>query len=295
MWGRAVFDNIRKFLQFQLTVNVVALTLTFISALTGKEPPLNAVMMLWVNLIMDTMGALALGTEPPSMNLLKRKPFKRNASLISNRMFRNIFFQFVFQMAVLVYLLEFAAPHFNVIPLSTQHLTVVFNAFVFCQVFNEINARSIGNDPNVFRGLAQNPLFIAIIFFTVIAQYFIVEFGGDFVKTAPLTPDQWMKCISLGALSLPVGAIMRLFPISDSEKDFAVVSPLISNHLKQNKADKTDKDSNGSSVFSFSFLLWFVTVTVIPVVTYQQFEDHWRDILMAFVAQVQAQIQTILA
>jgi Ca2+-transporting ATPase len=61
MWGRAVFDNIRKFLQFQLTVNAVALTLTFVTALTGKEPPLNAVMMLWVNLIMDTMGALALG------------------------------------------------------------------------------------------------------------------------------------------------------------------------------------------------------------------------------------------
>lgn len=61
MWGRSVFDNIRKFLQFQLTVNVVALTLTFVSAVTGNEPPLNAVMMLWVNLIMDTMGALALG------------------------------------------------------------------------------------------------------------------------------------------------------------------------------------------------------------------------------------------
>ncbi len=61
IWGRSVFDNIRKFLQFQLTVNVVALTVTFISAVFGFDPPLNAVMMLWVNLIMDTMGALALG------------------------------------------------------------------------------------------------------------------------------------------------------------------------------------------------------------------------------------------
>lgn len=295
MWGRAVFDNIRKFLQFQLTVNVVALTLTFISALTGKEPPLNAVMMLWVNLIMDTMGALALGTEPPSLNLLKRKPFKRNASLISNRMYRNIFFQFVFQLGVLLYLLELAPAHFNVIAHSTQHLTIVFNAFVFCQVFNEINARSIGNDPNVFRGLAQNPLFIAILMFTVVAQYFIVEFGGDFVKTAPLTQDQWLKCISLGALSLPVGAIMRLFPINDSEQDFATVSPLIFAHLKNSKSEKKEKDSTGSSILSFSFLMWFITVTVIPVLTYQQFEEHWREFAMGFVAHIQIQIQSLIA
>lgn len=82
-WGRSVFDNIQKFLQFQLTVNVVALTITLVSAINGSEPPLNAVMMLWVNLIMDTMGALALGTEPPSPDLLKRRPYKRNARCLS--------------------------------------------------------------------------------------------------------------------------------------------------------------------------------------------------------------------
>ena len=113
MWGRSVFDNIRKFLQFQLTVNAVALTLTFLSAFTSYEPPLNAVMMLWVNLIMDTMGALALGTEPPSKTLLSRKPYKRDASLISKKMIRNITVQFFFQMAVLAYLL-FPAGLYNI-------------------------------------------------------------------------------------------------------------------------------------------------------------------------------------
>eukprot|EP00607_Mallomonas_marina_P005034 CAMPEP_0182425506 /NCGR_PEP_ID=MMETSP1167-20130531/11946_1 /TAXON_ID=2988 /ORGANISM="Mallomonas Sp, Strain CCMP3275" /LENGTH=876 /DNA_ID=CAMNT_0024606297 /DNA_START=194 /DNA_END=2821 /DNA_ORIENTATION=+ len=86
MWGRAVYDNIRKFLQFQLTVNVVALTVVFTGAVAGFDPPLNAVMMLWVNLIMDTMGALALGTEPPTEDLLCRKPYKRAAQLISRPM-----------------------------------------------------------------------------------------------------------------------------------------------------------------------------------------------------------------
>ena len=114
MWGRSVFDNIRKFLQFQLTVNVVALVLTFASALTGYQLPLNAVMMLWVNLIMDTMGALALGTEPPSPVLLERRPYRRNASLISYPMIRNIAFQSVFQLVLLCYLLLYGAQDFGV-------------------------------------------------------------------------------------------------------------------------------------------------------------------------------------
>ena len=84
LWGRSVYDNIRKFLQFQLTVNVVALTITFVSSVGGYAPPLNAVMMLWVNLIMDTMGALALGTEPPSdtllMHTLPRRPSPAQSS-----------------------------------------------------------------------------------------------------------------------------------------------------------------------------------------------------------------------
>lgn len=104
-WGRSVYDNIRKFLQFQLTVNVVALCLVFFGAILGYEEPINAVQMLWVNLVMDTLGALALGTEPPNESLLDRKPYKRNASLISRPMLRNILIQSVFQLAVLFYLM----------------------------------------------------------------------------------------------------------------------------------------------------------------------------------------------
>ena len=227
MWGRAVFDNIRKFLQFQLTVNAVALTITFVTALTGKEPPLNAVMMLWVNLIMDTMGALALGTEPPSAELLSRRPYRRNASLINAVMMRNILVQFVFQIALMAYLLTTGAEDFSVTPHSTAHFTIVFNTFVLCQVFNEINARRIGNEMNVFKGLLDNPLFGSILLFTCIAQYFLVTFGGDFVRTVPLSHEQWGKCILLGALSLPVGGLMRIIPVRENDNDFAAISPLL--------------------------------------------------------------------
>ena len=105
MWGRAVYDNIRKFLQFQVTVNVAALVITFVGAITGKGTPLNAVMMLWVNLIMDTMGALALGTEEPTLALLRRRPYKRSASLLSRPMVRNIAGQAALQLGILFFLL----------------------------------------------------------------------------------------------------------------------------------------------------------------------------------------------
>ncbi len=143
IWGRCVFDNIRKFIQFQLTVNVVALTVTFISAVSGFEPPLNATMMLWVNLIMDTLGALALGTESPSEMLLNRLPYNRSASIVNQVMAKNIVIQSVYQLVVLSWLLMYGASEFGVEASTSRHFTIIFNAFVFCQIFNEINARSI--------------------------------------------------------------------------------------------------------------------------------------------------------
>eukprot|EP00522_Entomoneis_paludosa_P018104 CAMPEP_0172445354 /NCGR_PEP_ID=MMETSP1065-20121228/5177_1 /TAXON_ID=265537 /ORGANISM="Amphiprora paludosa, Strain CCMP125" /LENGTH=1091 /DNA_ID=CAMNT_0013196157 /DNA_START=159 /DNA_END=3434 /DNA_ORIENTATION=+ len=221
LWGRSVFDNIRKFLQFQLTVNVVALTITFLSAVAGYQPPLNAVMMLWVNLIMDTMGALALGTEPPRAELLDRRPYARDASLISRPMWRNILCQSVYQLALLVFLLNQGPKLFDCEDGSTRHFTILFNAFVFCQVFNEFNAREIGDRFDPIRSLSQSPMFLLVIFFTVISQWFIVEYGGDFTQTAPLSFDEWRLTVGLGAFSLPVGFLMRLIPVSEDPETFA--------------------------------------------------------------------------
>lgn len=236
LWGRGVFDNIRKFLQFQLTVNVVALTITFLSAVSGYDPPLNAVMMLWVNLIMDTMGALALGTEAPTPNLLVRRPYKRNASLISRTMWRNILVQSGYQIIVLVLLLLRAndvlafegwwvhRPGASLpAPIemgSTRHMTLIFNAFVFCQIFNEFNARSLGDDVNILRGLEKNPVFIGIIFFTVVVQWVVVQFGGEFTKTAPLSAEEWRATVLLGMCAIPLGVAMRYLPVSENPDDF---------------------------------------------------------------------------
>lgn len=221
LWGRSVFDNIRKFLQFQLTVNVVALTITFLAAVVGYNPPLNAVMMLWVNLIMDTMGALALGTEPPKKELLERRPYRRDASLISLPMWRNIFVQATFQLALMVFLLNAGPDMFDCEDGSTHHFTIIFNTFVFCQVFNEFNAREIGDLFDPFGSLHSSPMFLLVIFFTVIAQWGIVEFGGDFTQTTPLSWAEWKVTIGFAFISLPVGFFMRLIPVSEDPNTFA--------------------------------------------------------------------------
>jgi P-type Ca2+ transporter type 2C len=221
LWGRSVYDNIRKFLQFQLTVNVVALTITFLSALVGYTPPLNAVMMLWVNLIMDTMGALALGTEPPTLELLDRRPYKRDSSLISRPMWRNILIQATYQLLLLMFLLNKGPQMYNCEDGSSHHFTIIFNAFVFCQVFNEFNAREIGDVFDPFNKLGKSPMFLLVIGFTCLAQWLIVEFGGDFTQTTPLTFSEWRSTMGYGAMSIPMGFIMRMIPVSEDPASFA--------------------------------------------------------------------------
>jgi len=255
LWGRSVFDNIRKFLQFQLTVNVVALTITFLTAVVGYKPPLNAVMMLWVNLIMDTMGALALGTEPPAPDLLDRRPYKRDASLISLPMWRNILIQASYQLGLLIFLLRKGPEYFGCIDGSVHHFTILFNAFVFCQVFNEFNAREIGDIFNPFKALGQSPMFLLVIVVTVLSQWLIVEYGGDFTQTSHLTYEEWKVTVLLGATSIPVGFLMRLVPISEDPESFAGAAFALS----------TGKESDNSWKNSTNMIA-FVKVMAVPVV-----------------------------
>jgi len=312
MWGRSVYDNIRKFLQFQLTVNLVACLLVFAGACLGREPPLNAVQMLWVNLVMDTLGALALGTEPPIPELLQRKPYKRTASLISRPMWRNIFAQGIYQLGLLMFLM--LSPHtfqveegvqcfsytytldakmwdlttsppvvttdqskgdvwcnsfvgkceaypvntggvkpdcfqktlttkdiennvdvefkFNDLPgyrdacldchiNDYTHGSFIFNTFIWCQIFNEFSSRVLFNEINIFKNLTKNFMFALVMFVTIGAQVFLIEKGGEYLKTSPLTPTQWVETMLLALFTLPLSVIVRLaYPIQEDPKSF---------------------------------------------------------------------------
>jgi magnesium-transporting ATPase (P-type) len=265
-------------------VNVVALLLVFIGAAAGFGQPLTAVQMLWVNLIMDTLGALALGTEKPTPELLQRRPYKRSSSLVSKPMWRNILVQSAYQLILLLTLLFAGAKWFNVRDISTSpcfsyqvkdvstvvkdkdgngitcgewnihckgmdgttcydlmgykkykdyidtcltcetvdytHGSIIFNAFIWCQIFNEYTARSIESEWNIFKNIFSNPLFFGVSIFSALAQVLMVQYGGRFTSTSPLTVGQTFVTIGLGAASILVGMAMRFIPVEEDESSF---------------------------------------------------------------------------
>lgn len=158
-WGRNIFLSIRKFLQFQMTVNIVALFLAFITGLLLGESALNSIQMLWVNLIMDTFAALSLATELPSDNLLLDPPHSKHESIFTFSMFKAIAWQSTYQIIVLL-IMTFVVPKFLELPTKSNvdtwtyengvHLTMVFQTFVFLQVFNLLNCRRIKDNGTSF-------------------------------------------------------------------------------------------------------------------------------------------------
>nr|DAD19801.1 TPA_asm: hypothetical protein HUJ06_021264 [Nelumbo nucifera] len=192
-WGRCVYNNIQKLVQFQLTVNIAAL-------------------MLWVNLIMDTLGALALATEQPTKELMEKPPVDRTEPLITNIMWRNLITQALYQVTILL-TLEFKGKSiFNINEKIKD--TLIFNTFVFCQVFNEFNARKL-EKKNIFEEIHRNRLFLGIVGMTVVLQVLMVEFLKRFANTEQLNLGQWLVCIGIKALSWPIAFLVKFIPVSD--------------------------------------------------------------------------------
>ncbi|KAG6471342.1 calcium-transporting ATPase 7, plasma membrane-type-like [Zingiber officinale] len=212
-WGRCVYNNIQKFLQFQLTVNVAALVINFVSAVATGAVPLTTVQLLWVNLIMDTMGALALATDTPTRELMEKPPVGRTAPLITSVMWRNLLAQALFQVAVL---LVFQFQGESLLGWSeAENNTMIFNTFVLCQVFNEFNARKL-EKKNVFQGIHKNKLFLGIVAVTVVLQVMMVEFLKKFAGTVRLGWGQWGICVGIAAISWPIGWLVKFIPVVDN-------------------------------------------------------------------------------
>ncbi|KAL4652717.1 hypothetical protein ACB092_01G251500 [Castanea dentata] len=216
-WGRSVYANIQKFIQFQLTVNVAALIINVVAAVSSGDVPLNAVQLLWVNLIMDTLGALALATEPPTDHLMDRPPVGRREPLITNIMWRNLLIQALYQVIVLL-VLNFQGR--SILKLEGAGIanankvknTLIFNAFVLCQIFNEFNARK-PDEFNVFKGITKNYLFMGIVGVTVVLQVLIIEFLGKFASTVRLNWSQWLISVIIGIISWPLAVLGKLLPV----------------------------------------------------------------------------------
>ncbi|XP_017626009.1 calcium-transporting ATPase 10, plasma membrane-type-like isoform X3 [Gossypium arboreum] len=248
-WGRSVYANIQKFIQFQLTVNVAALVINVVAAVSSGDVPLNAVQLLWVNLIMDTLGALALATEPPTDHLMHRPPVGRREPLITNIMWRNLLIQAIYQVTVLLVLNFDGKKILHLEHESKEHAnrvknTLIFNAFVLCQIFNEFNARK-PEEVNIFRGLSKNYLFIGIVAITIILQAIIVEFLGKFAKTEKLSWQLWLVSIGIGFISWPLAILGKFIPVPETP-----VSRVFSRmfYRRRNQSSQKHEDSNATSI-----------------------------------------------
>ena len=206
-WGRSIYLNIQKFIQFQLTINVVALFTALIGPFIGIEFPLTVTQMLWVNLIMDTFAALALASEPSYKEVMKKKPRGINDFIISRTMMYNIFgVGFVF-LAILLGLLVWMNKDGNV---SVYELSVFFTIFVMMQFWNMFNARTLGSNNSAFHRLKENKsfLFIAAMIFGL--QIVIIQFGGGFFRTEPISLEHWIMIVAGTSSVLWIGEIKRL-------------------------------------------------------------------------------------
>ena len=229
-FGRNVYDSIRKFVQFQLTTNIVAVFMTLLGGIILKDSPLNAIQMLWVNLIMDSFASLALATEKPNDKLLERKPYKRDSSILTPFMRANILSQGIFQILILLFIIfkgdklfgvnsDRELEHYEWNNEHGYHFTIFFDVFVFLQVFNSINARKLNQkEVNIFEGIKDNIYYILVQSFIVFGQIILVTFGGRAVRTQPLSILQHFACALIASLSLGIGHIVKLIPFDMSEK-----------------------------------------------------------------------------
>ena len=223
MWGRSLYQNIQRFILFQMTVNVAACLIVLAGAFMGTESPLTVTQMLWVNLIMDTFAAMALASLPPSRTVMKDRPRSRTSFIIKPAMWRFIFstgfvffvillgLVYVFEHADITSLSQLAKVHIGVKSgLTSYEISLIFTVFVMLQFWNMFNARAFetGNSALQLRHCGEFLMIAAIIF---VGQIFIVTFGGEFFSVTPLRFSDWIIITCATSLVLWTGELCRLF------------------------------------------------------------------------------------
>ena len=212
LYGRTIFNSIRKFIVFQLTINISAVLISFICPLLQMDNPLSVTQILWVNLVMDTLAALAFGGEPALKRFMREKPKKRDESIISNPMWSSILVGAAYTVIVsLVFLLIGGNWFFerNALPtgLSKYHLTGYFCFFIFTAVFNAFNART--DEINLFDSITRNKNFLKIMLLISTVQVLLTYFGGEVFQCYGLTLSQWGAVLLLAFAIIPVDIIRK--------------------------------------------------------------------------------------
>ena len=210
-WGRGIYENFKRFIQFQLTVNVASVLTVFICAIVGLfvegfHSPFSALDLLWINIIMDGPPALTLGLEPIRDDLMTRKPTARSESIVSKEMLRRIAVNGVFMCLVCL-----AQQGFNFLGVEENMVqTSVFTLFVMFQLFNAFNCRELGNK-SVFSNLFKNKLMLGAFVIAFALQIVITQFGGAVFDTVPLDFLSWLKIIGMALTVVALDELVKLF------------------------------------------------------------------------------------
>ena len=220
LYGRTMFKSIRKFLIFQLTVNVAAVLICFLGPMLGENIVLTVIQLLLVNLAMDTLAALAFGSEPAQQKYMEDKPVQRQANIVTGRMLQQVTICALYITAICLAILF--VPDFRHIfgDVSTTYLkSAVFATFMMAIIFNGFNART--EDINVFENLGRNPTFLIILAIIFVIQFLFVELGGPVLSVEPLNFHTWLICAGLAVLVIPVDLVRRIIqrnaPIEEEE------------------------------------------------------------------------------
>lgn len=208
-WGRNIYENFKRFISFQLTVNIASVICVFVSVLLGLDAPFTALQLLWINIIMDGPPALTLGLEPNYSDLMSRKPTNRSENIISKEMFIKIFSTGIYMS--IVFLCQY---RFNFLAAGQNEMrTVLFTLFVLFQLFNAFNCREL-HSQTIFKHLFKNKLMLGVVSCTFVLQILIIQFAGAFFGTVPLALNMWLKIFALAfsvvVLSELVKAVIRI-------------------------------------------------------------------------------------
>lgn len=208
LWGRTLYQNIQKFVVFQLSINLVAMIIVLVGSILGHELPLTITQMLWINLIMDTFAAAAFASLPPNKIVMNHKPRKNNSFIINSKMSNSIFFSGISFSVLLIGLLIYFSDEYQNI--SIYNLSLFFTAFVFLQFWNMFNVKALFTGKSVFIGLFKSKTFLIVALAILSGQIIIVQFGGEMFRTVPLDLKDWFLLFGLSSIVLWVGEIKRI-------------------------------------------------------------------------------------
>jgi Ca2+-transporting ATPase len=219
-WGRSLYENIQRFLQFQLTINVSALAIAFLGPFLGIRPPFTVLQLLWINVIMDTFASIALCSEPPRPGVMNLPPKRKDENILTPVMVRTIFITAGFFVVVMMALLAgmkwghwFAGPgkvegDFG---LTTRQVSIFFAVYVFFQVWNQINCRSLTPDTSGFHGILNNPTFLTIVGIIAVVQVLITSIPAvaAVFRIEPLGVLDWIAVIAFTSTVLIFAEVAR--------------------------------------------------------------------------------------